>query len=82
MSAVNDFIRTHKLGTAFGNAVVQRYASNTQMLKNATSPTELAKFEGTVALFRKYSAEYNVDYLLMMAQAFQSLPSTNKRKVK
>ena len=83
MSAVNDFIRTHKLGTAFGNAVVQRYASNTQMLKNATSPTELAKFEGTVALFRKYSAEYNVDYLLMMAQAFQesSLNQQAKSKV-
>jgi membrane-bound lytic murein transglycosylase MltF len=71
MAAVNDFIRTHKLGTAFGNAVVQRYTVDTQMLKNATSPAELKKFELTAALFRKYGAQYNVDYLLMMAQGFQ-----------
>jgi membrane-bound lytic murein transglycosylase MltF len=71
MSAVNDFIRTHKQGTAFGNAVIQRYAVNTQMLKSATSPAELKKFEQTVDFFRKYSAQYNVDYLLMMAQGYQ-----------
>jgi membrane-bound lytic murein transglycosylase MltF len=53
------------------------------MLKSATSPADLAKFEATVSLFRKYSAEYNVDYLLMMAQAFQesSLNQQAKSKV-
>ncbi len=83
MSATNDFIRTHKLGTAFGNAVVQRYAVNTQMLKTATSPADLQRFEQTVALFRKYAAQYNVDYLLMMAEGFQesSLNQQAKSKV-
>ncbi len=83
MSATNDFIRTHKLGTAFGNAVVQRYAVNTQMLKTATSPADLQRFEQTVALFRKYAAQYNIDYLLMMAEGFQesSLNQQAKSKV-
>jgi membrane-bound lytic murein transglycosylase MltF len=83
MSATNDFIRTHKVGTAFGNAVVQRYAINSQMLKNATSPADLQRFEQTVALFRKYAAQYNVDYLLMMAEGFQesSLNQQAKSKV-
>jgi membrane-bound lytic murein transglycosylase MltF len=83
MSAVNDFIRTHKQGTAFGNAVIQRYAINSQMLKSATSPAELKKFEQTVAFFRKYSVQYNVDYLLMMAQGYQesSLNQEAKSKV-
>jgi membrane-bound lytic murein transglycosylase MltF len=83
MAAANDFIRTHKLGTAFGNAVVQRYAINSQMLKNATSPADLQRFEQTVALFRKYAAQYNVDYLLMMAEGFQesSLNQQAKSKV-
>jgi membrane-bound lytic murein transglycosylase MltF len=71
MAALNDFIRTHKVGTAFGNAVVQRYEINTQMLKSATSPAELKKFAQTAALFQEYGAQYNVDYLLMMAQGFQ-----------
>jgi membrane-bound lytic murein transglycosylase MltF len=83
MAAANDFIRTHKLGTAFGNAVVQRYAINSQMLKNATSPADLQRFEQTVALFRRYAAQYNVDYLLMMAEGFQesSLNQQAKSKV-
>jgi membrane-bound lytic murein transglycosylase MltF len=83
MSATNDFIRTHKVGTAFGNAVVQRYAINSQMLKNATSPADLQRFQQTVALFRKYASQYSVDYLLMMAEGFQesSLNQQAKSKV-
>jgi membrane-bound lytic murein transglycosylase MltF len=71
MSAVNDFVATHKQGTMFGNTVIQRYAINRQRLKSATSPADLQRFEQTVALFRKYAAQYNVDYLLMMAEGFQ-----------
>jgi membrane-bound lytic murein transglycosylase MltF len=82
MAVVNDFIRTHKQGTAFGNAVIQRYVANNQMLKSATSPAELKKFEETVALFRKYSSQYNVDYLLMMAQGFQESTLNQQAKSK
>lgn len=68
---VNQFVKTHKQGTAFGNAVIGRYARSPKMLKNAVAPGELKKFEETVAFFQKYGSEYNVDYLLMMAPGFQ-----------
>jgi membrane-bound lytic murein transglycosylase MltF len=68
---VNQFVKTHKQGTAFGNAVIGRYARSPKMLKNAVAPAELKKFQETVAFFEKYSSEYKVDYLLMMAQGFQ-----------
>jgi membrane-bound lytic murein transglycosylase MltF len=71
MSAVNSFVLTHKRGTVFGNTVIQKYAINRQMLKSATSPVDLQRFEQTVALFRKYGEQYNLDYLLMMAEGFQ-----------
>jgi membrane-bound lytic murein transglycosylase MltF len=71
MSVVDQFIKTHKQGTAFGNSVIGRYAHSTNMLKNAVAPDELKKFQETVALFQKYGSQYNVDYLLMMAQGFQ-----------
>ncbi len=82
-SAVNSFVATHKRGTVFGNTVIQKYAINTQMLKSATSPADLQRFEQTVALFRKYGAQYNLDYLLMMAEGFQesSLNQEAKSKV-
>ena len=71
MDALNKFIKTHKQGTAFGNAVIGRYALSPKMLKNAVAPEELKKFQQTVAFFQKYGSQYNVDYLLMMAQGFQ-----------
>jgi membrane-bound lytic murein transglycosylase MltF len=69
--ATDQFLKTHKQGTAFGNAVIGRYARNDKMLKNAIAPDELKKFQETVARFQKYGSQYNLDYLLMMAEGFQ-----------
>jgi membrane-bound lytic murein transglycosylase MltF len=69
--AVDQFVKTHKQGTTFGNGVIGRYAASPKMLKNATSPAEWKNFQETVAMFQKYSSQYNVDYLLMMAEGFQ-----------
>jgi membrane-bound lytic murein transglycosylase MltF len=71
MSAVNEFVKTHKQGTVFGNSVIARYALSTKMLKNAIAPGELEKFQETAALFQKYGSQYSMDYLLMMAQGYQ-----------
>jgi membrane-bound lytic murein transglycosylase MltF len=70
-AVVNEFIKTHKRGTTFGNTVLQRYTASTKMLKDATSSDEFAKFQRTVGFFQKYAGQYNVDYLLMMAQGYQ-----------
>jgi membrane-bound lytic murein transglycosylase MltF len=68
---VDDFVRSHKRGTEFGNILAQRYFKNAQYVKEATADAEIAKFQQTVDLFRKYAGQYNVDYLLMMAQGYQ-----------
>ena len=59
------------LGTAFGNMMEKRYLVSTKYVKDATSEAERAKFLQMVELFRKYSDQYDVDYLLMAAQGFQ-----------
>jgi membrane-bound lytic murein transglycosylase MltF len=71
MAAVNEFAKTHRQGTAFGNSIIQKYVASSRMLKNAIAPDQLQKFTETVAFFRKYSDQYHMDYLLMMAQGFQ-----------
>jgi membrane-bound lytic murein transglycosylase MltF len=71
LAATNDFVKTHKQGTVFGNTLIQRYVVNGLMLKNAVSPASIQSFNQTVAFFQKYSSEYHMDYLLMMAQGFQ-----------
>jgi membrane-bound lytic murein transglycosylase MltF len=71
MNVVNEFVTSHKQGTVFGNSVIARYAMSPKMLKNAVAPGELEKFQETAALFQRYGSQYNMDYLLMMAQGYQ-----------
>jgi membrane-bound lytic murein transglycosylase MltF len=68
---VDDFVRTHKRGTEFGNILAQRYLKNAHYVREATSDEEIRKFQQTVDLFRKYAGKYDINYLLMMAQGYQ-----------
>jgi len=70
-AAVDAFVRTHRQGTEFGNVLIRRYEKSERYVREATSPTELRKYQQTVDLFRKYAAKYDIDYLLMLAQGYQ-----------
>jgi membrane-bound lytic murein transglycosylase MltF len=65
------FIRTHGKGTLFGNLMIRRYIQSTRHVRDATEAEQMRKFNDTVELFRKYSSQYDMDYLLMMAQGYQ-----------
>ena len=71
LDAINDFLKTHRQGTAFGNEILKRYTGSTYMLKQAVSESAMKRFEDTAKIFRKYAAKYDTDYLLMMAKGFQ-----------
>jgi membrane-bound lytic murein transglycosylase MltF len=51
--------------------VERRYLADGKYAKNAAADTERRKLLGVVELFKKYGAQYNVDYLLMVAQGYQ-----------
>ena len=51
--------------------ILARYLKNTKWAKSATSKEDMERFEQAVALFRKYGNQYEVDYLLLMAQGYQ-----------
>jgi membrane-bound lytic murein transglycosylase MltF len=40
-------------------------------VKDATSPTEVKKFDAVLGLFRRYGDRYHLDPLLLMAQGYQ-----------
>jgi membrane-bound lytic murein transglycosylase MltF len=71
LADINDFVKKNRQGTKFGNEILARYTGSTYMLKQATSPESMKRFEESAAIFRKYGAKYNVDYLLMMAKGYQ-----------
>jgi membrane-bound lytic murein transglycosylase MltF len=68
---VNAFIERHRSGTSFGNTVIRRYLGSTKFVKDATSPTEVKKFDAVLGLFRRYGDRYRLDPLLLMAQGYQ-----------
>jgi len=71
LSVINDFIKAHGQGTAFSKQVVTKYTGSPYMLKQAVSAESMKSFDQTAQMFRKYSAKYGMDYLLMMAEGYQ-----------
>ncbi|RJG13740.1 lytic transglycosylase F [Pseudomonas cavernicola] len=65
------FVKQHKVGTAFGNTLINHYVNNPNRVLNATNEAELQKFNELVGLFRKHAGSYDFDYLMLMAQGFQ-----------
>jgi len=70
-AVVNDFVKGHKKGSLLGNMLLKRYLKSTRYVKNSLSAEELQKFQQMVELFKRYSAQYDFDYLMMAAQAYQ-----------
>jgi membrane-bound lytic murein transglycosylase MltF len=77
---VNTWLRKHGKGDSFRNVIERRYLESTKYAKNAAADAERQKLLAVVELFKKYGAEYHVDYLLMAAQGYQE--STLDQNVK
>ena len=69
--AVNVWLRKHGEGDAERNIVERRYLQSVKYVKNAAADAERQKLDAVIELFKKYGAQYHVDYLLMAAQGYQ-----------
>lgn len=70
-NALNKFSEKIQLGTSYADQEMQSYLLSTQWIKKATAPSELLKFHKLAATFQKYGQQYNVDWLLIAAFAYQ-----------
>jgi membrane-bound lytic murein transglycosylase MltF len=68
---LDDFLKTHGIGTSFGNTLMRRYLKETKYVRNARDPAEMEKFRATIPFFKKYAGQYGLDYLLLGAQGYQ-----------
>jgi membrane-bound lytic murein transglycosylase MltF len=68
---VNTWLKKHGKGDGFRNTIERRYLDGVKYAKNAAADAERKKLLAVVELFKKYGAEYDVDYLLMAAQGYQ-----------
>jgi membrane-bound lytic murein transglycosylase MltF len=77
---LDEFVAAHGVGTAFGNTVLRRYLQDTKWVKDSTNKEEMKKFGAYADFFKKYSDEYNFDYLMIAAQGYQeSMLDQSKR---
>jgi membrane-bound lytic murein transglycosylase MltF len=70
-AVVNEFIETHRVGTAFGNTIGRKYLRDIKWVKDATGREDLTRFEQMVKLFRTHGDKYDLPYLLLAAQGYQ-----------
>jgi membrane-bound lytic murein transglycosylase MltF len=70
-SVVNRFIESHKKGTLKGNILYKRYLQNTKWVRNALADKEFQRFTDAVEFFKRYSQQYDFDWLMIAALAYQ-----------
>jgi membrane-bound lytic murein transglycosylase MltF len=70
-AALNAFLATNGKDSLNGRMIFRRYLLNTQYAKGATADAEMKRFRAVIAYFRKYSGQYNLDWMLMAAQGYQ-----------
>ena len=68
---INAFIKSHKKGTLHGNILFKRYLQNTQWVQNSMSVQDQKRFNAAVEFLQKYSAQYEFDWLMIAALAYQ-----------
>ena len=79
---IAEFAKKHVRKSDLERALVKKYGGdgNPRVVKQATSIGEIKKFQKMVDFFHKYGAQYDMDYLLMVAQGYQeSLLDQNAR---
>ena len=68
---INAFVAKNKQGTLLGNVVLNRYLKNTVWARNAISDEDRGRFASMVGIFKKYGEQYDFDYLMLTALAYQ-----------
>ena len=68
---INGFVRTHRMGTLFGNTIARRYLRGTQPARRATSGVDRERFLTLQDTFRRFGERYDLDYLMMMAKGYR-----------
>jgi membrane-bound lytic murein transglycosylase MltF len=70
-ATLDAFVAKNRVGTTMGNMILRRYLQNTKWARNATSASEMKRFDELSKYFKKYATQYNFEWLLLVAQGYQ-----------
>ncbi len=71
LKELNLFVKKYQLGTEYTEAVTKKYYSAKNYLKEIRSGVTKQKFKHLKKTFKKYADRYDLDPLILMAQAYQ-----------
>jgi membrane-bound lytic murein transglycosylase MltF len=71
LDELNGFIKTHKIGKNFAKVATEKYFKSTGYKKAKKSGISKKKFQDLKKTFKKYAKQYELDPLMLMAQAYQ-----------
>ena len=83
LEELNAFIARYPQGSLTRNVLLEKYLKSIKYAKPATAEADMKRFREVVELMKKYSGQYDMDYLLMAAQGYQEsgLDHTRKSRV-
>lgn len=70
-SLLDEFLATHRAGTLFGNVTFERFLQDTRWVLADERGDELTRFQRMARHFRRYGEQYELDWLLLIAQGYQ-----------
>ena len=70
-AALDTFLESNGANSLNARMIFRRYLLNTQYVAGASAEASRKRFATLVALFRKYGAQYEMDWMLMAAQGYQ-----------
>ena len=79
LASLDRFLQKRHQGTLVGNVLIKRYFTNNQWLMNPNAIEDRSRFSRFAPLFKKYGGQYDFDWLLLAAQAFQESRLDPKR---
>ena len=71
MAMVNGFVGQVRRGTLTGNVLLRRYLRDNRWVRNPAVTADRQRFEEVVDLFREYGGQYDFDWLMITALAYQ-----------
>jgi len=75
---IDTFMDGHRKGTLLGNIYFERYWVKNEWINNPLEVVDNGEHSNKVELFRKYGKEYDFDWMLLMATAYQESGWNNR----
>ncbi len=78
-AVVDEFIRGHRAGTLTGNVILNRHLRSAKRITNPGHEGDFERFRSMVGLFEKYGEQYGLEWLFLVAQAYQESGLDNSK---